>query len=645
MQRRGTSSVQHPLTLLGGFAVPTLKSRLAVGGVVLAALVVAFVLRSAFTTAAPQDELKPLARWRFDADGWKGRTVNDLAGKLDAAVQGKPPRGTDPACIQFDAPADYVVVKKDVRPGDPVLPKKAFSVTAWVRIDDPTEWGGIFGCIQDNGPKEAGFLLGFDREKFLFGLATKGADDGDGKLTYLKGKTSYEPGRWYHVAATYDGTAMKLFVNGAEDATSTAQSGDVLYADSSNLVIGRYQDVDEDYPARLAVKEVQWHDTAMSAEKVGTQFKADEELAKRKPAASGPRFVVEPYLQFVTRTGITVMCETDTPTTAVLKYGTTFPPTKEAKVDKADTLHEIKLEGLQPKTKYYYQLDMTTDGKNKAGKPGTFLTAVDATDAYTFCVVGDTQRNPAITGRLAKLMWERHPHFVVHLGDVVDDGPQKWQWTGDLFKPCSELFGRVAVFPCIGNHEKNHAHYYRYFSLPKPEYHYQYSYGNADFFVLDTNKPVDPKSEQYLWLDKALAASTAKWKVVYHHHPLYSSDSNDYGDTEKKSSTYGNVLHKPLIPLYEKHGVDLVMNGHIHAYERTFPLRDGKVDSKKGIVYLTSGGGGGNLEGFEPTPAFFKNQQRTDYHFCDFSVDGGKMEVKAFDVEGRLFDVWELKKE
>lgn len=624
----------------------TWTKRLAVGGLCVAVVVAAVLLRGAMSTAGPADDLKPLAAWTFDADGWKGKTVSDRGGKLEATAQGKPNRLTDPAAIELTGPNDYVLVKKDVRAGDSILPKQVFSAAAWVRIDDQTEWGGIFGAIQDNGSKEKGFLLGFDRDVFTFALATTGADDGDGKLTLLKGKAKYEVGRWYHVAATYDGKTMRLFVNGTEDATSTAQSGDVLYADKANLVIGRYQDDDEDYPIRGAIKEVIWTDTALSVEQVAARFKVDEPLAQAKPPAVGPRFVVEPYLQFGTRTGMTVMCETDSPTTAVLKYGTTFPPSKSAKVDKADTMHEIALTDLTPKTKYYYQFEVTgADGKMTAGKPGTFQTAVDVTDAYTFCVVGDTQRNPAVTGKVAKLVWERRPHFVLHMGDVVDDGAAKWQWTGDLFKPCNELFSRVSVYPCIGNHEKNHAHYYKYFSLPKPEYYYSFTYGNAEFFSIDTNKPVDPKSEQYQWLDKALAASTAKWKVCYHHHPCYSSDSNDYGDTEKKSSTYGALQHKHLVGLYEKHNVDIAMNGHIHAYERTYPIRGNKVDRKGGVVYLTSGGGGGSLEPFEPTPAFYKNQQRVDFHYCYFTVDGGLLECKVFDVEGRLFDQWELKKE
>jgi len=372
---------------------------------------------------------------------------------------------------------------------------------------------------------------------------------------------------------------------------------------------------------------------------------ADEKAAPVDPVA-GPAFVMEPYLQFATRTSIVVMCETPTPTTCLLEYGSTFPPDKSIAVEKYDTMHEIKLDNLLPKTKYYYRMTCTdADGKKLVGKPSTFQTAVDATDAYSFTVIGDTQRNPVVTGKVAKLMWERRPNFVIHLGDVVDNGAAKIQWTDDLFKPCADLFARVPIYPCIGNHEKDHVQYYKYFSLPKPEYHYSFRYGNGEFFSLDTNRPVDPESEQYRWLDKSLAASDAKWKVVYHHHPCYSSDSDDYGNTEKASSTYGAPKHKALIALYDKHKVDLAMNGHIHAYERTWRLRGGKVDAKAGTTYLTSGGGGGKLEGFEPTPAFFKNQGRSDYHFCYFTIHAGTLDCRVFDSEGRLFDQFAMKKE
>lgn len=616
--------------------------RLLAAGLTAGVLVTATFLALSSTSAAPRTDLQPFAHWVFDGNAVKGTAVADRAGKLDGTITGKPKLLAEPtAAVEFADGNAHVTVRKGVTPYAPYLPKEAFSVVAWVRIDDSTEWGGIFGCFQDNRPKQAGFCLGYDKSVFQFSLATAAT----GKMTYLKGKTKYEIGRWYHVAATYDGKAMRLFVNGVEDGNSTAQSGPVLYAESAPLVIGRYQDADEDYPFQGAIREVLWTADAVPADKLLAHFQADEAVAKQAPKPATLRYEVAPYLQFGTRTSMTIMCETSEPSSCEVRFGTASPPKDVAKSEKVGTLHEVKLDSLQPNTKYFYQVACSTaDGKTLTSKPLTFATAVDATDAYSFCVIGDTQRNPAATTRVAKIMWERRPNFVLHLGDVVDDGAAKWQWTGDLFKPCQELFGRVPVYPCIGNHEKNHDHYYKYFSLPKPEYHYSFTYGNAEFFSLDTNKSVAPDSEQYKWLDQALAKSTAKWKVCYHHHPCYSSDSDDYGNTWTGKTTFGARQHKSLLTLYEKHNVDLVMNGHIHLYERTHPIRAGKVDPK-GVVHITSGGGGGSLEDFDPVPAFFKRQQRVVYHCCYFTVLGGRLECHVFDDDGRLFDQFEMKKD
>ena len=88
----------------------------------------------------------------------------------------------------------------------------------------------------------------------------------------------------------------------------------------------------------------------------------------------------------------------------------------------------------------------------------------------------------------------------------------------------------------------------------------------------------------------------------------------------------------------------MVFNGHVHVYERTLPIKGGKVDRLKGITYVTSGGGGGSLENFAPTPTWFKAEIRSDYHFCQISITGSRLNLKAFDHEGRLFDQWDKDK-
>jgi predicted phosphodiesterase len=604
------------------------------------------------TGASPRPDLQPTAHWIFDAASVAGNKVADRAGGLSATLVGSPQILTTAptARLELANPIDGVVIQEHVGPGASFLPREALSVVAWVRIDQPTEWGGVLGCFQDNHPAGFGFVLGYNKTSFQFGLASQGAAaNSASKLSYLVGQTKYEPGKWYHVAGVYDGKQMRLYVNGQLDGASAEQSGPVRYAPDAPFVMGRYRDENEDFPLQGALKEVMLCAHAVPEQLIAAHFAADLPLAQAPSTVpAGPKFLVEPYLQYATRTSMTIMWETETPCTAVVEYGLKFPPDQAVKVEKADVMGEVPLTKLEPASKYFYRVVCTdADGKTLESKPMTFLTAADPNDAYSFTVVGDTQRNPTVTARIAKLMWERRPNFVIHCGDVVDDGTAKWQWTGDLFKPCNELFGRVPVYPCIGNHEKNNPQYYKYFALPQPEYYYSFKYGNAEFFVLDTNRRRDlsEKGEQYQWLDKALAASDAKWKFCYHHHPAYSSDDDDFGNSWKGPTTSGDTRVRTLVKLYEKYKVDVVFNGHIHVYERTWPIRDGKVDQKNGVIHVTSGGGGATLENFAPTPAFFKQEGRVDYHFCYVTIHQGTFNFKAFDQEGRLFDQFVLKKD
>lgn len=366
---------------------------------------------------------------------------------------------------------------------------------------------------------------------------------------------------------------------------------------------------------------------------------------EKSPAPVKSGFVLGPYLQSPTQTSIVIMWETPTPMNSMVEFGTVAADLKKIEGKGAATIHEVRLTDLTPETKYVYRVSSTDEmGKTITSELYQFMTAVKADSAFSFAIIGDTQRNPKVTGQITKIMYERRPHFAIHCGDVVDSGSDKNQWVNDLFLPSAELFARVPVFPAIGNHEKNHAWYYKYFSLPDPEYFYRYSYGNADFFVLDSNKSLKPDSEQYRWLDAELAKSTAQWKFAYHHHPVWSSDSDDYGDTKKGIARLGDLNARTLQTLYEKHHVDIVFNGHIHLYERTWPLRDGKVNRRNGVVYITSGGGGGKLEDFGPLPTWFKAQLRVDFHCCYVNIQGTRLEFKAFDQNAHLFDQFDIEK-
>jgi hypothetical protein len=124
------------------------------------------------------------------------------------------------------------------------------------------------------------------------------------------------------------------------------------------------------------------------------------------------------------------------------------------------------------------------------------------------------------------------------------------------------------------------------FLFPEPEYYYGFNFGNARFFMIDTNQKVNPGSVQYNWLEKELANSDAEWKFVCHHHPPYSSDENDYGNLWKTNQgNHGDLRARELVPLYEKYGVDIVWNGHIHSYERTWRASQGKGCGQREGLY------------------------------------------------------------
>jgi hypothetical protein len=230
----------------------------------------------------------------------------------------------------------------------------------------------------------------------------------------------------------------------------------------------------------------------------------------------------------------------------------------------------------------------------------------------------------------------------------VDDGFAKNQWLKDLFEPMSNLNARVPLYPVIGNHEGNSHFYYDYFSLPKPEYFYSFKYGNSEFFMIDSNKDLSPGSEQYRWLDKVMGESKATWKFAAHHHPCFSSDEDDYGDRwrGRPDGPYSNGDRNAakLIPLYEKHGLDVGFAGHIHSYERTWPVLQMAVNQKRGVRYVVSGGGGGGLEQAAPQRAWFTLHVQRGHHYCFMVVQDRTIQFKAYDVDGRLFDTFELTK-
>ena len=175
--------------------------------------------------------------------------------------------------LVFETIADTIVLAEHQRDAASQMPTGPFSVGGWVSIETPRRWGGLIGCVADDGDYEKGWVLGYNEERFTLGLSTTGTDDGDGHMSYIAASEhTYVPGRWHHVVATFDGTTTKLYVDAQLVGESTDQHGDILYDDAAPFVIGAYKDANEHHAHVGRILELQLKDRAISEREVAQWF-------------------------------------------------------------------------------------------------------------------------------------------------------------------------------------------------------------------------------------------------------------------------------------------------------------------------------------------------------------------------------------
>ncbi len=528
------------------------------------------------------------------------------------------------------------------------MPTSAISLEAWVAIDRPTRWGGFIGAIQDNGEAETGVLLGYEEARPSFALASAGVDDADGRLTYLAAPQALELGRWHHVVGTYDGARMRLYLDGLQVAESDEQSGPIRFAGDEPLAIGGYLDRNEDHPLDGRLLEVAIEPRALGAAEVRRRFERRADLAALPPRLDTTlAWMVEPFLCWPTASAMSVVAEATAPCAMQVEVRDETGSFRRSWLqEQPAALHEFRLEGLAANTKYFYRVTATDGDSTLDGGLKSFRTAGERGDPFTFVAIGDTQAQPAVVKRVADLAYETRPSLVVHAGDLVTTGSDKSHWVGHFFPNMRPLIERVALMPVLGNHEQDAKHYYDYMSLPPPERWYTFSYGDADFFMIDGNRSLAEQSEQLTWLESALEASDAPWKFAVLHQPPWTSDSDDYGDTYEAGSNRGDPNVRNIVALLERHGVDICFSGHVHDYERTFPMVAGDVVpwDEGGVIYVTTAGGGGHLEDFDPANTTFGHRKAHRHHFVYVAIHHGILEFQTMDEDGRLIDVMTLDK-
>jgi hypothetical protein len=307
--------------------------------------------------------------------------------------------------------------------------------------------------------------------------------------------------------------------------------------------------------------------------------------------------VRDPYLQLGTPTSMTVVWRTDVATNSRVLYGTTFGVYDQEAVNAASgTDHFVTVTDLTPGTRYFYTIGSTTTQQGGGTTEHYFVTSPVAGTATPFraWIFGDSGICSPVQDQVRDSMLaytgSDPPDLFLHAGDVVQVSGADDEYTDCHLAYYTTVLRHTPFWPAMGNHDSYSTTcqdpglctgpYFSTFVLPtlaeaggvasNTEAYYSYDYANVHFIVLNgTNVSKATNGPMANWLRSDLAATTQQWVVAYWHQPPYTKGTHD-SDTEADLIQ----MRANIIPILELAGVDLVLNGHSHGYERSY-LIDG----------------------------------------------------------------------
>ncbi|MBI2421689.1 MAG: methyltransferase domain-containing protein [Candidatus Hydrogenedentes bacterium] len=341
---------------------------------------------------------EPTAHWRFNQSSLNANQIVDTAGKNPVTVEGALSFGGTAAEEAMLVDLNNTKLALPEKVAEAGLPVDALTVEAWVAIERTVEWGQILSAAKIAGGLEKGWLLGTRQGNFSFGLASEGADDGDGKIAYARDHHTLEWGRWYHVAGTYDGATMRLYVNGMLADESTEQSGKILYGRSVDHQFGG----GTDGGWRGWLYESAVFDRALPAEEIQARYAAKKDLF---PEAL--RVALGPWVNRISKDAIRIGWETETPSPSRLLFSEGVALDREFGSAELGTRHEVEVTGLKPETLYNYRIAFNdAQGKTQLTRLHEFDSNFDYTapqvDAkpYAYANEAEAERFGALATRI-----------------------------------------------------------------------------------------------------------------------------------------------------------------------------------------------------------------------------------------------------
>jgi hypothetical protein len=374
-------------------------------------------------------------------------------------------------------------------------------------------------------------------------------------------------------------------------------------------------------------------------------------------AAGGNGLLRRPYLQRLLEDRTTILWTSPKQTSGsvVVIEGsgarTAFPATVTAFEPSVTQLpstyyqYQADITGLNAGTNYQYQVLL--DGEIVAGDPLENAFRTPAGGQMSFLVFGDSgAATPQQNALIQRMMAETGVAKVIHVGDLAYDSGTFAEFEANYFAANAGLMSRLPFFTTPGNHEyvTNNAapflagHVAPASNVPAADLgrYYSYDWGDIHFASIDSNLlPGEASARMLSWLDNDLSATRKFWKIVFLHHPAYPTGTH-------RGDPVCGLVQQLVNPVVEKHGVQLVLAGHEHGYERSFPISANQpvaADSPS-TMYVISGGGGQSMEEVGPLPQCALSVQA--FHYLRVDVANSALTFRAIGMDGSVIDLVKL---
>jgi len=295
------------------------------------------------------------------------------------------------------------------------------------------------------------------------------------------------------------------------------------------------------------------------------------------------------------------------------------------------TRHDVLVPGFRPGAVAWYRLE------GEDSKPVGVRTRSSPERSVRMAVVGDTHGTAGVHARIVKEILEEAPDLLLHTGDLsLRPGKREVDVEKSFFRVEGPLLRSVPICPVLGNHDGNGSRFVELFVRPRgegDETYYLVRRGPLALVALDTNESVAASSPQGTWLARTLGsldgAPGVVFRVVAMHWGPFDSGSGHGPNLEAQDA---------LVPLFERHGVDLVFSGHDHVFER------GTV---RGVHYVvTGGGGGGRRKPHEVLGGPWTEAASSKPHHGLVEIEGRELRFTAREAgSGRVLDELRIVKE